>query len=215
MDTKLLPNWDKFTRAKIRGNTVDCVMTSNPTTIGKNDTLYVKIPKLEARSCIISSSLKLTAKLEDKNTKSWFLNNISENLQRDVKVRFGKIDAYHNSHESEYFLYKDLWDSDKNRATRVDEGIASENVRKLMSGDDSGAWTGNTQKVNDGVIANLYKGEIVVPVARMLGNQGVFAARALNSDFEVELTFPPAGDIMVAQSSESVTGYTLEELKLR
>ena len=82
-------------------------------------------------SCILPGSLKLTAKLKNKNDKSWFLNNISANLQRDVKVRFGKIDVYHNSHKSEYLLYKDLWQSDADRAVRVSEGIANENTRKL------------------------------------------------------------------------------------
>ena len=35
MDAKLLPTWDKLTRAKIRGNTVDCVITLNPTSFVK------------------------------------------------------------------------------------------------------------------------------------------------------------------------------------
>ena len=127
--------------------------------MGEQDTLYVKIPKLEVGSCIIPSSLKLTAKLKNKNTKSWFLNNISALLQRDIKVRFGKIDIYHNSPESEFLLYKDLWQSERDRKTRVDE-----NTRKLMSGDDSGPGTGTDQKVKDKVTADTYKEEIVIPV---------------------------------------------------
>ena len=46
-DMKLLPTYDRFMRSKIRGNTVDCTLTLNPTVIGEQDTLYVKIPKLE------------------------------------------------------------------------------------------------------------------------------------------------------------------------
>ena len=136
-------------------------------------------------------------------------------LQRDIKVRFGKIDIYHNSQESEFLLYKDLWQSERDGKTRVDEGIANENTRKLMSGDDSGEGTGTDQKVKDKVIANTYKGEILIPVGRILENQGVFAPRAINADFEVEITFPKADEIMVAQSSQSVAGYELTELKLR
>ena len=56
---------------------MDCVITLNPTHIGENETLYVKIPKLEVGSSIIPSSLKLTGKIKNKNTKSWLLNNIS------------------------------------------------------------------------------------------------------------------------------------------
>ena len=214
-DMRLLPSFDKFTRSKIRGNTVDFTLTLNPTVIGETDTLYVKIPKLEVKSCPIPSSLKLTAKLKNKNPKSWFLNNISALLQRDIKVMFGRIDIYHNSQESEFLLYKDLWQSERDRKTRVDEGIANENTRKLMSGNDSGADTGTDQNVKDKVIADTYKGEIVIPVGRILENQGVFAPRAINADFEVEITFPKGEEIMVAQSSQSVAGYELTELKLK
>ena len=37
----------------------------------------------------------------------------------------------------------------------------------------------------------------------------------MNSDFEIEITFPKGEDIMVAQSSQSVAGYELEDLKLK
>ena len=136
-------------------------------------------------------------------------------MQREVKVRMGKMDIYHNSQESEFPLYKDLWQSERDRKTRVDEGIANENVRKPMSGDDSGAGTGTDQKVKDKVIADTYKGEIIIPVGRILENQGAFAPRAINADFEVEITLPKGEEIMVAQSSQSVAGYELTELKLK
>ena len=84
MDMKLLPTYDKFTRAKTRGNKVMCEITLNPTHIGENEALYVKIPKLEVGSCIVPESLKLTGKIKNKNTKSWFKNNISALLQKDV-----------------------------------------------------------------------------------------------------------------------------------
>ena len=118
-DIKLLPSFNKFTRSKICGNTVDCTVTLNPTVIGERNTLYAKIPKLEVGSCLIPSSLKLTAKLKNKNTNSWFLNNISALLHRDIKVRFGKIDIYRNSQEAEFLRYKDRWQSERNRKTRV------------------------------------------------------------------------------------------------
>ena len=73
-----------------------------------------------------------------------------------------------------------------------------------MSGDDSGSSSGLDQVVKDKVIADTYKGEIVIPVGRILENRGVFAPRAINADFEVEITFPKAQEIMVAQSSQSV-----------
>ena len=215
LDTKLLPTWDNFTRAKIRGNTITCEITLNPTHIGENETLYVKVPKLEVGSCIIPESLRLTGKIKNKNTNSWFKNNISALLQKEIRVWFGKIDVFHNSHHSEWLLYNDLWETDKNRKVRLDKGIGNENYRKLICQDDSGASSGNTQKVLDKTMSDLYGSEISIPVGHMLCNQGVFAPRAINSDFEVEITFPKATDVMVAQSSQTVDGYTFEELKLK
>ena len=127
----------------------------------------------------------------------------------------GKIDIHHNSQESEFLLHKDIWQRERDRKTCVDEGIANENTRKLMSGDNLGAGTGTDQTVEDKVIADTYKKEIVIPVGRILENQGVFAPRAINADFEVEITFPKGEEIMVAQSSQSVAGYELTELKLK
>ena len=80
-------------------------------------------------------------------------------------------------------MYNALWDTDKNRKVRLDEGIGSENYRKLLSGDDTGAKTGDTTKVNEATMADLYGNELVIPVGRMLNNQGLFTPRAMNSDF--------------------------------
>ena len=84
-----------------------------------------------------------------------------------------------------------------------------------MSGDDSGSSSGSAQVVKDKVIPDTYEGEIVIPVGRILENQGVFAPRAINAEFEVEITFPKGEEIMVAQSSQSVAKYELTELKLK
>ena len=62
---------------------------------------------------------------------------------------------------------------------------------------------------------DTYKGEIVIPVRHIFENQGVFAPPAINADFEEEITFPKGEEIMVAQSSQSVAGCELTELKLK
>ena len=55
------------------------------------------------------------------NTKSWFLNNISALLQRELRIKFNNRDVYHNTHESNYILYKDLWQDEKDCESCVDE----------------------------------------------------------------------------------------------
>ena len=179
-------------------------------------TLRLKVPKLGEGDCIVPGSLKVTANLENKNTKSWFLNNISALLQANVMVKLGNTEVYHNVQESNFLLYKDLWQSEEDRKTRECEGIASENTRKLMSGDDSGSGTGSSSNIKDKMISDLYKDKIEIPVGRrIIYGQGLFAPRALDSELDIDIKVPKGDEIMKAQSSQSVAGYKLTCLKLK
>ena len=44
---------------------------------------------------------------------------------------------YDNIDESQFMVYKDLWESDEAREDTTEYGIAGENLRELMSKDDS------------------------------------------------------------------------------
>ena len=214
-DMKLLPSYRELTRSKVKGKTEDCTLTLTQSTIEEGDTLYVKVPKLGVGDCIIPESLKVICKLENKNDKSWFLNNISALLQDRVTVKLGNTELYHNDKENEYLLYKDLWESERDRKTKEAEGIASENTRKLMSGDDSGSGTGSASNIEDKMISDMFKDKIEIPVGRVILGQGVFAPRALDADLDVDIKFARGSDIMVAQSSRSVAGYKVTNLRLK
>ena len=214
-DMKILPLHHRLTRSKVKGKREKCTVTLTQSTISEGDTLYVKVPKLAVGDCIIPGSLKVTCKLENKNTKSRFLNNISALLRQDVTVKLGNVELYHNVQENEYLLYKDLWDSDQSRKCREGEGIASENTRKLMSGDDSGSGTGSTSNIEDKMIADMYKDRLEIPIGHhILGVQGVFAPRALDADFDVDIRFAKGENIMAAQSNQSIAGYKVSNLNL-
>ena len=214
-DSKLLSSYERFTRSKIRGKVVECTVSMVPENISEHRTLFIRVPKLEQNVCLVPGSLKLTAKLKNKNTKSCFLNNIAALLQRELRIKFNNQDVYHNTRESDSLLYKDLWQSKEDRETRVDEGIANENTRKLMSGDDSGSSSGSTQVVNDKFIADTYKDEIVIPLSRIIENQGLYAPYGMDFNIDIEITLPKASDIMKVQASQSVAGYELEDLRLK
>ena len=213
-DMKILPSHRELTRSKVKGKTEECTQTLTQTTIEEGDTLYVKVPKLAVGDCIIPESLKVTCKLENKNTKSRFLSNISALLQENVTVKLGNRELYHNVKENEYLVYKDLWQSDADRKTREAEGIASENTRKLMSGDDSGSGTGNASNIEDKMISDMLKDKIEIPVGRIINGQGTFAPRALDADLDVDIRFAKGSDIMEAQSSQSIAGYKVTNLNL-
>ena len=84
-----------------------------------------------------------------------------------------------------------------------------------MSGDDSGSDSGSTQVVNDKFIADTYKGEIVISLSHILENQGVYASYDMDFNIDIEITLPKASDAMKAQTSQSVAGYELEDLKIK
>ena len=65
-------------------------------------------------------------------------------LQKRLAVRLAGETVYDNSGENIYEVYKDLWMSNSQRLDMVEYGIASENLRKLISKDDSGVKSGNT-----------------------------------------------------------------------
>ena len=132
-----------------------------------------------------------------------------------VTEKLGNTELYLNVQENEYLVYKDLWQSERSRKAREAEGIASENTRKLMSGDDSGSGTGSTSNIEDKMIADLYKDRIEIPIGRhVLGGQGVFAPRALDTDFDVDIRFAMGKDIMEAQSSQSIAEYKVTNINL-
>ena len=213
-DMKILPSYRELTRSKVKGKTERCTLTMTQTSIEQGDTLYVKVPKLGVGDCIIPESLKVTCSLKNKNTKSRFLNNISALLQENVTVKLGNRELYHNVRENEYRLYKGLWLSDSDRKAMEAHGIASENTRKLMSGDDSGSGTGSTSNVEDKMIADMLKDRIEIPVGHIISGQGAFAPRALHSDLDIYIRFAKGDEIMEAQSSQSIAGYKVENINL-
>ena len=57
--------------------------------------------------------------------------------------------------------------------------------------------------------------EIVIPLGHILENQGLYGPYGMDLKIDFEITLPPACEIMVGQSSQSVAGYELENLQLK
>ncbi len=55
--------------------------------------------------------------------------------------RIGSSPVYDDKLENLIMVYKDLWLPDKRREDMSEYGIATENLQKLMSGDDSASTT--------------------------------------------------------------------------
>ena len=126
-----------------------------------------------------------------------------------LKVRVGGEVVYDNTGESIMESYEDLWKSDSKRENMVDYGIANENLRKMLSQDDSAV---TVNKANDVLIPK--KQEILkIKFGKILEGHGPYAPYDM-SDFEYRIKLPKASEIMNTQTGESVEGYKLTDINL-
>ncbi len=134
---KLLPAYRRFYKTPVKGKrTVISIALDQPKISAKSN-VNLTFPKLSENVCVNPNSIYISALLENANTKSWFKNNLGRLLCDELQIRIGSEPVYDNKKESLIMVYKDLWLPDERREDMSEHGIASENLRKLMSGDDS------------------------------------------------------------------------------
>ena len=155
--TVLYPGYKKSKTSEIKGNRVRHVVTLNPNSANPEEDIYINIPKLNPNLCLVPDSLRLLFNFKNKNTKSWFLNNLSKLLKNRLVIKFAGEIVYDNMGESILEVYKDLWKPPHERSDMIEYGIGNENVRKLISKDDSGVTSGNTQKESDKRVFEIRK----------------------------------------------------------
>ena len=133
--------------AAVKGFRTRHAVTVNHNKALPGEKLYINIPEIKRSSCLVPRSLHLLFNFKVSNTKSYFLHNLSKLLQKNLLIRLAGQKVYENTSENLYEVNKDLWNTNSERQDMVEYGIADENLRKLISKDDSGAKTGSTQKV--------------------------------------------------------------------
>ncbi|CAB4005762.1 Hypothetical predicted protein [Paramuricea clavata] len=206
---ELNPNFRRRNRTDITGNRTRHVLTFNPNTAKPGEEIYVNIPKLKPDSVLVPDSMALVFDFKNANTKSWFRNNLGKLLQKRLEIRLAGEKVYDNNGESLLEVYKDLWLNDKQREDRVEDGIATEAARKKISKDDD---------VNDDATAtalfNVFGTKQKIRIHKILGDHGLYAPYNMAKDLQYVITLPQATEIMSAQSSETVDGYTLENIEL-
>ena len=207
---KLLPTYRRFYKTPVKGKrTVISIALAQPK-ISSNSNVNLTFPKLSENVCINPNSIYISALLENANNKSWFKNNIGRLLCNELQIRIGSESVYDNKKEGLIMVYKDLWLPDERREDMSEYGIASENLRKLMSGSDDAS----TSNKDDNALFKARGKRVKIKLEKILNNQGLFAPSAFNGGVEFNFRTPDASDIMIAQSGESVGGYSLKEPKL-
>ena len=126
------------------------------TEITPGEDLFLTIPRLDDYSCLVPGSLHLLFDWSISNIKTNFLNNLSKLLQSKLKITLaGKI-LYENDAESMYSIYKHLYKSKTQRENMIQYSAGSSNLRKLIGKDNSGATSGDSTKVSEKLMYDIY-----------------------------------------------------------
>ena len=210
--TELEPGFKKTKLTDIMGKRSVNVTSLIKTQATPEDIYTVSIPALNPSQCIIPDTFALSFKFANSNTKSWFKNNLGRLLVDRLRINVQGVEVYQNTGESLMEVYKDLWRSEEDRENRQDLGFANENVRKLVSKDDSANKAAKTDGVLDLTIANMCD-RMKIPLGKILCDHGPYAPYGM-CDFEYRITFPKSEKIMVAQTNETAGTYKLTDMHL-
>ena len=212
--SELKPGFRRSTMTKIKGVRTRHVITFNHNKANPGEVIYIDTPKLRPDVCLVPDSLNLMFDFKNANDKSWFNNNLSKLLTKELTVKMAGEVVFSNTEESIMEIYRDLWRPDKERANMVEYGIANENLRKLISKDDTGAASGDDDKVSDALMFAVHGTKQRIKLGKILEDHGLYAPYSMINNFQYSITLPSASDIMTAQSGEAVAGYSLENIEL-
>ena len=174
-----------------------------------NDTFYVRMPKLSPNQVIVPDTMNLTFKFNNSNTKSRFKNNLGRILCEGLTIQIGGEIVYDNRGEGMFEIYKDLWKSESKREGMLEYGIANENIRKLMSGDDSATTSGK----DDDVLLEKNQKVLKIKLGKILDGQGPYAPYNM-SDVEYRIKLPESDKVLHAQTGETAGTYKLTDINL-
>ena len=166
----------------IKGTRTRHVVILNPNKANPGEELFIDIPKLKPDSGLAPGSLHLLFDFKISNTKSWFNNNLSKLLCERLVIKFAGETVYDNTGKSYMSVYKDLWKTKTDKLQAVEYGIANEKLRELISKDDSGAYSGDTQKVSDGLMFSIHGTKQKIQVSWVLKDHGLYAPFNMNNN---------------------------------
>ncbi|CAB3976964.1 Hypothetical predicted protein [Paramuricea clavata] len=213
-ERELQPGFRRSRMTSIKGLRTRSVVTFNPTTISPGEELYINIPKLKPDSCLVPGSLALLFDFKNSNTKSRFNNNLVKLIAKRLQVKVAGETAYDCSGESLYEIYKDLWLTQGDRNKMTEQGLASENLRKLISGDDSGVKVGDANKVADALLHSVYGSKLRKPIDKIIADHGLYTPFSMNNNPMYIMTLPQSDEIMTSQGGEAKGNYKLDNLEL-
>ena len=206
---ELEPGYDFTMPSVIKGKRLFNTVSLLKKEAHPGDTYYVRVPTLSLNQVLIPDTMNVTFRFVNGNTKSRFKNNLGRILCESLMVQIGGEIVYDNRGEGIFETYKDLWKSDSKREGMIEYGVANENIRKLMSGDDSATTSG---KDNDVLLEKNTK-VLKIRMGKILQGHGPYASYSM-SDVEYRFTLPQTNEILVAQTGQKVADYRLSDMNL-
>ena len=213
-EEQLTPGFKRSQASSINGNRTRHVIRFNREKASPEETIIIDIPKLEKDSCLIPGSMHLNFDLKVSTTKPYFLNNLSKLLKKKLLITISTKTVHDNNNESLNRVYEDLYKSNSQRDNMVEYGIGSENLRKLISKDDSGATSGNETKVSEKLLFNIYGTKQKIGSDEIIRDHGLYTPFDMKNSFRYSIKLPESKDVLVAQSGQTRGEYTLENLEL-
>ncbi|CAB4026748.1 Hypothetical predicted protein [Paramuricea clavata] len=157
----------------------------------------------------IPSLCRTAGTFKNKNTKSWFRNNLEKLLQKRLEIRLSGEKICDNSWENILEVYRDLWLHKKQRDDMVEDGIASDAMRKKVSKDDV-----TNDDADATALFGIFGTKQRIKIGKILKDHGLYAPYNMANNLQYVVTLPKAEEIMNAQANEKVEGYSLENIEL-
>ena len=196
-NSELKPGYERPKNSTVIGKRLVSKTSVMKTEASPNDIYYAPMPKLSPNKVIIPDTMNLAFKFNNSNTKSRFKNNLGRILCEGLAVQIGGEIVYDNRGEGIFETYKDLWKSDSKRDGMLEYGIANENIRKLMSGDDSATTSG---KDNDVLLEKNQK-VLKIKLGKILEGYGPYAPYDM-SHVEYRIKLPESSKVLLAQTGK-------------
>ena len=212
--SELNPDFRRSMKTRIQGTRTRHVITFNPNNANPGEEIYVDIPMLRPDVCLVPGSLHLLFDFKNANTKSWFNNNLSKLLTKELTLKMAGEKVFDNTGESLIEVYKDLWKTSKERDNMMEYGVCNENLRKMISKDDTAASSGDSGKVSDALMFSVNGTKQRIKLGKILEDHGLYAPYSMIHNLQYGITLPQASDIMTAQSGSAVEGYSLTNIEL-
>jgi hypothetical protein len=103
-------------------------------------------------------------------------------LAKGLQIKVADETAYDCSGESLFEVYKDLWLTLGDRKKMIEQGLAGDNLRKLLFGDDSDLKVGDIGKVADALVQSIYGSKLKKQIDKTMVDHGLYAPFPMNNN---------------------------------